>query len=130
MNEKLSEIIKNSSFGVADGVYVYARVATAPKSADHFMVTLDNDEITVVTTEDKLGSLDLIERNTENWRLIALHVSAPFNSAGFLAAISQAIADHNIVVLIISTYSKDYLLVRQEDLEETKKALTALGLQN
>lgn len=128
MNDELKQIILQSSFEVQDGVYIYTKVSSKPNT-DHFLVTQDKDEITVVTTEDKLGELDLIEKNKDSYKLIALNVSVPFYSVGFLAAISEAIANANMNILIVSTYSKDYIMVKEEKLEEVKKVLLDLGFK-
>lgn len=72
VKDELKKVIGQSSFRVEDGVYVYAKVATLSNINEHFMVTSDKDEITVVTKEKNLGSLDLIERNMDNYKLIAL----------------------------------------------------------
>ena len=103
MKDELVKIIENSSFEVNDGVYIYTKVKSFPEG-DHFMVTKDRDEITVVTLEDKVAELDLIERNKESYKLISLNVSVPFYSVGFLAAVSNAVAKEGINILIISTY--------------------------
>lgn len=129
MNDELKKIINQSSFKVEDGVYIYVQVKSVPKVGEHFMVAKDKDEITVVTTEDKLGSLDLIERNKDNYKLIALNVSVPFYSVGFLATISGAIANENMNILIISTYSKDYIMVKEDKLVEARNVLLSLGFQ-
>jgi len=62
MNDELKKIIEQSSFEIKDGTYVYTKVATKPNE-NHFMISQDKDEITVITTGDKLGVLDLIGRN-------------------------------------------------------------------
>lgn len=126
MNDELKKIIEQSSFEIQDGIYIYAKVSSKP-STDHFMISQDKDEITVVTTEDKLGELDLIERNKDNYKLIALNVSVPFYSVGFLATVSSAIAKGGMNILIISTYSKDYIMVKEDRLEEAKEVLLSLG---
>lgn len=128
MNDELKRIIEQSSFEVQDGIYVYAKVSSKPTS-DHFMISQDKDEITVVTEEDKLGELDLIERNKDNYKLIALNVSVPFYSVGFLATVSSAIAKEGMNILIISTYSKDYIMVKQDKLEKSREVLLSLGFK-
>lgn len=120
------DIIKQSSFSVIEGQYVYARVDKIPTST-HFMVSQDKDEITVVTKDEMLTELSLIERNKETYSLISLNVSVPFYSVGFLATVSQAIADQGMNILIISTYSKDYILVKKGVLATATKALLTLG---
>lgn len=128
MHQKLQKIIKNSTFEIQDGIYVYCKVTKKP-FGDHFLISQDKNEITVVTTEDRLKDLEQIERNKENYILIALNVSVPFYSVGFLEAVTSAIANEGLNILIVSTFSKDYILVRQEALEKATKALLDLGFQ-
>ncbi len=126
MNKNLQEIIRNSTFEVMDGFYVYAKVAKRPNEK-HFMVSEDKDEITVVTKQENLGDLEFVERNKENYKLIALNISVPFYAVGFLAAVSSAIAKEGMNILIIATYSKDYILVREEHFDKSIKVLSNLG---
>jgi len=129
MNDELKRIIEQSSFEVQEGIYIYAKANSAPKIGNHFMVSKDKYEITVVTKEENLQDLDLIERNKDNYSLIALNVSIPFYSVGFLATVSTAIAKANMNILIISTYSKDYIMVREDKLKGAKEVLFSLGFK-
>ena len=128
MPQKLNEIIKKSAFEIKPGRYIYAKVANFPDPKKHFMIAKDAEEITVVTKEGNLRELNLMEKNKDFYTLIALNVSVPFYSVGFLAAVSGAIAKAKMDILIISTYSKDYILVREDYRGKTKKILRALGL--
>lgn len=128
MNDELKKIIEQSSFEVQDGTYIYTKVASKP-TTDHFIVSQDKDEITVITTDDKLGELDLVERNKDNYKLITLNVSIPFYSVGFLAIVSGAIAKEGMNILIVSTYSKDYILVREDRIEKAREVLSSLGFK-
>lgn len=131
MKNKLNEIIRNSTFKIEEERFVYTKVKSISiHNHDHFMISRDKDEITVVTKEENLGSLDLIEKNREHYKLISLNVSVPFYSVGFLAAISTAIAKEEINILIVSTYSKDYILVQEEEMEQVTEILTSLGLKH
>ena len=91
------------------------------------MVTRDRDEITVVTREENMDSLDLIKQNKDFYVLIALNVSIPFYSVGFLATVSTAIASAGMNILIVSTYSKDYIMVRYDSCEKAQEVLLGLG---
>ncbi len=108
---------------------MYAQVLNAPSVDKHFMVSKDADEVTVVTKEENLPELDIKERNKDFYRLIALNVSIPFYSVGFLATISQAIAEQGMNILIVSTYSKDYIMVKDDKLEKAKSVLMGLGFK-
>lgn len=127
MNDDIKKIIENSSFMVHEGTFIYTKVKTAPAIDAHFLVTKDADEITVVTKEDNLKDLDVIERNKDSYILIELKVSIPFYAVGFLAAVSSAIAKDGMNILIVSTYSKDYIMVRTEHKEKAIQTLTTLG---
>ncbi len=129
MNQDINEIIKQSDFAIQEGIFVYTKVKTLPKAGNHFMVSQDKDEITVVTLEENLKDLDLVERNKEDYKLISLNVSVPFYAVGFLAMISSAIAKNGMNLLIVSTYSKDYILIKKEKLKDAHQALIDLGFQ-
>jgi len=129
MKSEIEKIIKESNFAIQEGRYVYAKVSQTPKVDKHFMVTKDADEITVVTKEENLIELTLIEKNKDFYRLIALNVSVPFYSVGFLAAVSQAIANEGMNILIVSTYSKDYIMIKEDKLDEARPVLLKLGFQ-
>ena len=129
MNNEIGKIIKASTFKIEEGRFVYTQVLKAPSIDKHFMVSKDADEITVVTREENLPELDLKERNKDYYRLIALNVSIPFYSVGFLATVSQTIAEQGMNILIVSTYSKDYIMVNDDKLENAKSVLLELGFK-
>lgn len=129
INSEVKKIIEKSTFRVEEGKFVYAKVSKAPNIGNHFMVSKDADEITVVTKEENLSELDFEERNKDFYRLIALNVSLPFYSIGFLATVSRTIAKEGMNILVISTYSKDYILVKDDRLEDARETLLKLGFK-
>lgn len=129
MNDEIKQVIKQSPFKVEEGRYVYVKTSTAPSIEDHFMVTKDGTEITVVTREENLDKLEVIEKNKDFYKVICLNVSVPFYSVGFLATVSSAIAKAGMNILIISTYSKDYIMVKCGREEDARKVLLDLGFQ-
>ena len=128
MTPELIDILISSTFACLPGSYIYAKAASLPKTDGHFLVAQDADEITVVTRSERVAELDLIEKNRDDYALIALNVAVPFYSVGFLAAISNALAAAGLDILIVSTYSRDYLLVRVDTVEIAAAVLTELGL--
>lgn len=129
MNSEIEKIIRESTFAIQEGRFVHAKVSEAPKVNDHFMVTKDEDEITVITKEENLTELSLVEKNKDFYRLVALNISVPFYSVGFLATVSQAIAKEDMNILIISTYSKDYIMVKDDRVGDAKAVLLKLGFR-
>ena len=93
------------------------------------MVSRDEDETTAVFEQSKKYKFEILEENKDSRKLIEVAVSVPFYSVGFLATISQAIAGKGMSILIVSTYSKDYILIVSQKLEVAKIALTELGLK-
>jgi hypothetical protein len=124
---QLADIIRHSTFSFEPGQYCYVQVATIPPTGRYFLVTQDQDEITVVTREEYIGDFEVLDRNKDTYSLIALRVALPFYSVGFLAAVSGAIAAQGLNILIVSTYSKDYLLVRKGTEEVVRNILGDLG---
>lgn len=128
-SKDIIDIIKNSSFSVEDGRFVYTKVKDLPDLSYHFMVSKDKDEITVVTKEENINTLSLLEKNKDFYKLICLNVSLPFYAIGFLATVSGAIAKNGMNILIISTYSKDYILIKEDKINDAKDVLLNLGFK-
>jgi len=127
MKNELKKIIKSSKFIVSDGEFVYAKLSSLPSTDDYFMISRDKDEITVVFEKGKRGKFQILEENKDLRRLIELRVSVPFYATGFLAAVTNAIASKGFNNLVVSTYSKDYVLVTVDHFEKAKQALIDLG---
>lgn len=121
------EMISQSSFRVMPGVYIYAKVAELINAEDHFLVARDATEITIVTLSTNISDTRLLERNKDDYALIALNVCVPFYSVGFLATVTDALAEVGLNVLVVSTYSRDYILVRADLLNVAESTLLNLG---
>jgi len=61
------------------------------------------------------------------FRVISFDLDLPSDLVGFLAVASRALAEAGVPILAICGYSKDHILVREEDLD---RALAALGGQS
>ncbi|HEY7507379.1 MAG TPA: ACT domain-containing protein, partial [Nitrososphaera sp.] len=59
-----------------------------------------------------------------NFRLITLDVELPWNVVGYFAKVSQILAEAGISLGALSSFSRDHILVKQDDLG---KALRVLG---
>ena len=95
-------------------------------AGNYFLIAQDNDEITVVAEEKQLDGL-AYESAVKWFKLIEFRVAKPFESTGFLAKIAQAIANRKMNLLIVSTFSKDYVFVREEKVNEAVPALKKAG---
>lgn len=129
MNQDLKEVFKTASLIVHPDKFVFAKVKTTPLTGDHFSIIQDKDEITVITTKDKLKELDLIETSPKDRSLLEIKFSPDSpDIPGFLATISSAIAQAGISISVISTYSKDNLLISIEETDKVVQILKNLGL--
>ena len=78
-------------------------------------------------TKIKVMCINLYEKEVKWFKLFEFKVSIPFLAPGFLAKISKTIADKKLNILIVSTFSKDYALIREEDFKVAVKALEKVG---
>ncbi len=120
------DAIRHSPVRVAPGRYALVRCAALPDPALCFLVAHDGDEITAVVEESRLSGLRVLEAQT-GYALLEIRVAAEFPTTGFLATASRALADQGLDLLAISTYSKDYLLVKAEAVPAAQQALAAVG---
>lgn len=61
------------------------------------------------------------------YRVISFPIDLPADLTGFLAAISAALAEAQVPLLAACGFSKDHLLVREEDLDAATAALDRLA---
>jgi len=121
----INEIIRTSIVIVHKGRYAYVKTDEV-EIGDHFLITKDRDETTVITEEKNLQDMEY-DKDVKWFKLVEIRVSAPFVAKGFLAKITKTIADKDLNVLVVSTFSKDYVLVREETWETAIKALEEVG---
>ena len=126
----LQKTIEQSPFVLHPLRYAVLQVAECSNPQPHFLVTHEAEEVSVITTEDKLHILTSQILKQQRWfRLLEFKMSTPFETPGFLAAIASKLASHQLNILLVSTFSKDWLLLREEDLETGLSSLQELGFQ-
>jgi hypothetical protein len=82
------------------------------------------NEITLIC-EERLAPLDALVEN--GWRLLEVVGPLDFNLVGILAGITSALAKANVSVFVLSTYSTDYIMVKENRLTDTIHVLRAEG---
>ena len=84
-------------------------------------VTKTDEEISVVAH----SKISVKSRNTEQgWKIIKIDEVLDFGLTGILSKISRILADNDISVFAVSTYSTDYIMVKEQNIDKAKKALT------
>ena len=129
ISKDLKKVIQSSWVTIEHGVYVYAKVTNVHTPEKHLIVTRDSDEITVVTKTSNLADLGDYERNPDNWVLLNIKCGNPFYCEGFLAAIASAFASKGIDITLTSTYTNDYVMVQQNNIDKATSLLKNIGFR-
>ena len=99
----------------------------SPRMTAPFMIFKDKWEVTLILDETDYQTCRHAIRDAKidgGWRLLSFDLVLDFNVVGFLAEVSRILADANISIFAISAFSRDHLLIKQDDLA---KALKVLG---
>jgi len=120
------DVIARSTF-LRAGPFVYVRAGAVHHPESHLLVTHDDRETTVVTTEAQLGDVEVLERNQDRWTLFAIDCANPFYCVGFIAKISARLSGAGLDILVVSTFSRDWVLVKEDDAERAEELLVAMG---
>lgn len=101
--------------------------ALSPRMTAPFMVFRDAFETTLLLDAIDFANIGnaLVNAKVEsNFRLLTFDVKLDFTVVGFLAEISRILAEAEISIIALSSFSRDHILVKQNDLA---KALKVLG---
>ena len=138
-NEKVIELLRRTRVETApetfnlvslrreDWVKLLENPELSPRMSAPFMILSDNREVTLLLDEIDFGTIRHAVRDAKtegNFRLLSFDVELPFNIVGYFAEISRILAAANISIIAVSAFSRDHILVKQNDLA---KALKVLG---
>lgn len=101
-----------------------ADVPQLPLGGALLSLTITRDEISIVCSED---SAPKVEQSATGWRALRVAGDLDFALVGIMASLSGALAEAGVSIFAISTYTTDYLLVREASLEQAVAALRAAG---
>jgi hypothetical protein len=99
----------------------------SPRAESIFMLLRDPVEVTLLLEEDDWRAMRHAARDARveaGFRLVTLDVVLAWNVVGFLAHVTEILAGEGIAIGALSAFSRDHLLIKQEDLG---KALRVLG---
>jgi hypothetical protein len=107
---------------IADGLFLFSRLGVPFSTA-----VVDKDEVTLllpweawVQVRDELGAFD----EARGYRLITFDTPADLGLVGFIAALSTVLAEAGIPIISISAFTRDHVLVQQEDLDHAVEILS------
>jgi hypothetical protein len=91
-----------------------------------FMIFKEKHETTMLLDEIDFGTLRHAVRNAKiekGFRLLTFDIELDFTVVGFLAEVARILAEAEIPILALSAFSRDHILIKQENLAEALKAL-------
>jgi len=111
----------------ADWIKLLENPELSPRMTAPFMIFRDKWEVTLLLDEIDFGTIRHAVRDAKtegNFRLLSFDVELDFNVVGFLAEVARILAEAEIPIVALSAFSRDHLLIKQQDLS---KALKFLG---
>lgn len=99
----------------------------SPRMTAPFMIFRDKFETTLLLDEIDFQTIRHAVRDAKlerNFRLLTFDIELDFSVVGFLAEITRILATENVSIVALSAFSRDHLLIKQDDLA---KALKVLG---
>ena len=93
---------------------------------DFVSLTRTPQELSVVCLQENVPEDIQAERG---WRCLAVEGAFDFSVSGVNASLAVPLAEANISVLAIATYSTDYLLIKEHDLDAAIQVLEQAGHQ-
>lgn len=139
MKETVLDLLRKTKVEVAPETFVlislthenYRRLLEnpelSPRGAAPFMLLADKFEITMLLDAVDWQTMRHAAREAKaehNFRLLTFSIELEWNVVGFLAFVSSLLAEAGISVGAGSAFSRDHLLIKQDDLA---KALKVLG---
>ncbi len=110
----------------ADWTKLIENPELSPRMTAPFMIFRDKWEVTLLFDETDFGTIRhaIREAKTEgNFRLLSFDIELDFNVVGFLAEVARILAEAEIPIVALSAFSRDHLLIKQQDLSKTLKCL-------
>ena len=91
---------------------------------DFVSLTRTHEELSIVCQQDNVPEDIEAERG---WRCLQVQGAFDFTVAGVNASLAIPLAEANISVLAIATYATDYVLFKEENLEQALQVLEQAG---
>ena len=111
----------------ADWARLLENPELSPRAGANFMLLRDPFEVTLLFDEEDWRAMRHAARDAKveaGFRLVTLDVELGWDVVGFLAHVTRILADASVPVGALSAYTRDHLLIKQDDLG---KALRVLG---
>ncbi len=135
----VSDLLRETRVEVAPATYVlvglsykdWTRVLEnpelSPRADSPFLVFRDGREVTLLLEEDDWQRIRHLVRDAgieRGFRLVTLDIELPWKVVGYLARVTEILAASGIPVGALSSFSRDHLLIKQDDLGRALRVLS------
>ncbi len=98
----------------------------SPRGSAPFMLLKDEHEVTLLLDEEDWRTMRHAARDARvegDFRLLTFDLVLAWNVVGFMALVTRILADAGVSCGTLSAFSRDHLLVKQDDLATALRAL-------
>lgn len=139
MNERIFQLLRQTKIEIAPETHFFISLQNedwlkllenpelSPRMTSPFMIFKDKFEVSLLLDEIDFGTIRQAipkAKIEKNFRLLTFDIELNFTVVGFLAEISRILAEADISIIALSSFSRDHILIKQKDLP---KALLALS---
>ncbi|WP_396611498.1 ACT domain-containing protein [Haloferax sp. S1W] len=104
----------------------YTVYKTTRPDPEAFATIQDETETTVIAEAGSVDESTVIEAE-DGWKRLTFEMVLPFELVGFLAAVATVLAEEDISIFALSSYSTDHVLVKETDVAAATRKLEGLG---
>ncbi len=137
-NADAAELLRRTKVEVAPETFVvvglrheeWSRVLENPELSPRadavFMLLRDKYEVTLLLEEEDWRTMRHAARDARveaGFRLLTLNIELPWNVVGYLARVTEILAGAGVTVGALSSFSRDHLLIKQDELGHALRAL-------
>jgi hypothetical protein len=138
MPDDAAELLRRTKVEVAPATFVLVRLRhedwnhllenpeLSPRAESIFMLLRDPFEVTLLLQEEDWRAMRHAARDAKfegGFRLLTLDIELAWNVVGFLARVTEILAGAGIAVGALSAFSRDHLLIKQDDLGNALRVL-------
>ena len=101
-----------------------SKIPDAALDSPFFAITRTKDELSIVVPE----TVEIKHAQSDTgWACFKVIGPLEFSLVGVLARIANALANAKVSIFALSTFDTDYILVKREQVDAAKEALTSTG---
>lgn len=138
MRSDIAALLKRSQVKVSPETFNLVRLSienwrkllesseSSPRMTSPFMILMDTYEVTLMLDDRDLAAIKPGLNDTKiegDYRLLTFDLELELTITGFLAEVSRLMAEEEIPIMALSAFSRDHLLIKQDNLAKSLKTL-------